>query len=37
MNDNMSAFSSIVYDRKIRQTLPYYDEFYEQVIELVKN
>lgn len=37
MNDNKSAFSSIVYDREIKQTLPYYDEFYEQVIELVKN
>lgn len=36
MNDNQSAFSSITYDRNIKQTLPYYDEFYEQVIELVK-
>lgn len=36
MNDNKSAFSSTEYDRKIRQALPYYDEFYEQVIELVK-
>ncbi len=36
MNDNKSAFSSVEYDRKIKQTLPYYDEFYEQVIELVK-
>lgn len=36
MSDNKSAFSSIDYDRKIRQTLPYYDQFYEQVIELVK-
>lgn len=36
MNDNKSAFSSIVYDNKIKQTLPYYDEFYKQVIELVK-
>ncbi len=36
MNDNKSAFSSTEYDRKIKQTLPYYDEFYEQVIELVK-
>lgn len=36
MNDNKSAFNSIEYDRKIKQTLPYYDEFYEQVIELVK-
>ena len=36
MNDNKSAFSSSAYDRKIKQTLPYYDEFYEQVIDLVK-
>lgn len=36
MNDNKSAFDSIEYDSKIKQTLPYYDEFYEQVIELVK-
>lgn len=36
MNDNTSAFNSNAYDRKIKQTLPYYDEFYEQVIELVK-
>ena len=36
MNDNKSAFRSGEYDRKIKQTLPYYDEFYEQVIDLVK-
>lgn len=36
MKDNKSAFKSIEYDRKIKQTLPYYDEFYKQVIELVK-
>jgi len=36
VNDNKSAFSSNNYDRKIKQTIPYYDEFYEQVIELVK-
>lgn len=36
MNDNKSAFSSTEYDKKIKQTLPYYDDFYEQVIELVK-
>lgn len=36
MNDNKSAFSSNDYDRKIKQSLPYYDEFYEQVIDLVK-
>lgn len=36
MSDNKSAFRSDSYDRKIKQTIPYYDEFYEQVIELVK-
>ncbi|MFQ6794494.1 MAG: class I SAM-dependent methyltransferase [Thomasclavelia sp.] len=36
MSDNKSAFNSNEYDRKIKQTLPYYNEFYEQVIELVK-
>lgn len=36
MNDNKSAFRASNYDRKIKQTLPYYDEFYEQVVELVK-
>lgn len=36
MNDNKSAFNSIEYDRKIKQTLPYYDEFYKQVIDLVE-
>jgi len=34
--DNISAFSSKEYDLKIKQTLPYYDDFYEQVIKLVK-
>ncbi len=36
MNDNKSAFNSGEYDRRIKQTLPYYDDFYGQVIELVK-
>ena len=36
MNDNASAFASGEYDRKIRQTLPYYSEFYTQITELVK-
>lgn len=36
MSDNKFAFDSSEYDRKIKQTLPYYDEFYKQVIELVK-
>lgn len=36
MNDNISAFNSTEYDNKIKQTLPYYDDFYKQIIELVK-
>ena len=36
MGDNRSAFDSGDYDRRIRQTLPYYDAFYEQTAELVK-
>lgn len=35
MYNNKSAFISSEYDRKIKQTLPYYDEFYNQVVELV--
>lgn len=36
MNNNKSAFNSSEYDIKIKQTLPYYDDFYEQVVELVQ-
>ena len=36
MNDNKSAFRSNDYDKKITQTLPFYELFYEQIIELVK-
>ncbi len=36
MKDNISAFSSTEYDKKIKQTLPYYEDFYAQTIELVK-
>ncbi len=36
MNDNKSAFRSNDYDRKITQILPFYELFYEKVIELVK-
>ena len=36
MIDNTSAFHSNEYDQKIRQTFPYYEEFYVQVTELVK-
>lgn len=36
MNDNKSAFCSSEYDKKIKQTLPYYDEFYKQIIDLIE-
>ncbi|MBQ1491457.1 MAG: class I SAM-dependent methyltransferase, partial [Blautia sp.] len=36
MKDNRSAFSSDEYDKKIKQTIPYYEEFYAQTIELVR-
>ena len=36
MNDNLSAFNSHNYDTQIKKTLPYYDLFYGQVIDLVK-
>lgn len=31
-----TAFSSKEYDRKIKQTLPYYEEFYKQIFDVVK-
>lgn len=34
--DNCSAFASVGYDREIRKTLPYYEEFYNQIIDLVQ-
>lgn len=36
MNDNVSAFNAVEYDGKIKYTLPYYEEFYKQVIDVVK-
>lgn len=37
MKDNISAFNSTEYDDKIRNTIPYYEEFYQQVIDVVRN
>lgn len=37
MSDNVSAFASMEYDEKIKRTLPYYEEFYKQIIDVVKN
>ena len=35
MKDNVSAFSSSEYDQEIKRTLPFYESFYEQVIDVV--
>lgn len=35
MKDNASAFSSSEYDQEIKRTLPFYESFYEQVIDVV--
>lgn len=36
MKDNISAFNSTEYDVKIKHTLPFYEEFYKQVVDVVK-
>lgn len=36
MKDNPAAFNADSYDEKIRQTLPYYDEFYKQIVDIVR-
>lgn len=36
MKDNASAFNVSNYDEKIKITLPYYEDFYKQVIDVVK-
>ncbi|NDO48478.1 hypothetical protein FMM75_03285 [Lachnospiraceae bacterium MD335] len=36
MKDNCSAFNALEYDAKIKKTLPYYEEFYKQVTDIVK-
>ncbi len=36
MKDNISAFNSTEYEKKIKHTLPYYEEFYKQVVDIVK-
>lgn len=35
MADNVSVFKAEDYDEKIKQTLPYYDEFYVQITDIV--
>ena len=36
LTDNNSAFDSKEYDRKVFQTIPYYEEIYKQIIALIK-
>ena len=36
MKDNKSAYNSSVYDENIVSTLPYYREYHNQIIDLVK-
>lgn len=35
MNDSLSAFDANEYDDQIKRTVPFYEEFYKQVVELV--
>lgn len=35
-NNNPTAFDAAEYDEKIKRTLPYYDEFFAQIISVVK-
>ena len=37
MENNIVAFNLTEYDDKIKRTLPYYEEFYRQVIDLIKS
>ena len=36
MRDNKSAYNSVIYDENIVSTLPYYREYHNQIIDLVK-
>ncbi len=36
MSDNTSAFSALEYDEKIKKTIPYYEDFYKQITDVVK-
>jgi tRNA (cmo5U34)-methyltransferase len=35
-NDNLTAHPANEYDNQVRKTIPYYDSFHQQIIELVK-
>lgn len=36
MKDNVSAFSAKEYNKKIKQTIPYYEDIYQQVIDIIQ-
>lgn len=36
MKDNISAFDAAEYDHEIKRTIPYYEDFYKQVVEVAK-
>lgn len=36
MNDNVSAFNAMEYDDKIKMTIPFYEDFYNQIIDISK-
>lgn len=36
MNDNKSSYNSFEYDGKIKTTLPYYEEFHKQAIDVIR-
>lgn len=36
MKDNVSAFSANEYNKKIKQTIPYYEDIYQQVIDIIQ-
>ena len=36
MTDNKSAFSSSEYDRNIRDTVPFYEDFFVQIADAVR-
>jgi tRNA (cmo5U34)-methyltransferase len=35
-SDNLTPQSTATYDAQVRNTIPYYDDFHEQTINLIK-
>lgn len=35
MSDNISAFNATEYDEQIKKTLPYYEDFYNQIADII--